>query len=81
MSYTNLKDYAKNMDIHEGDTVFISSDARIMMWDALTNKVNADLNLFIDGILEQLGGGRLYFQRITGIFAEGKRSIINQLHV
>lgn len=57
-SYILMKDYAKYFDIHEGDIVFISSDAGLMAYEAFKNKAAksaADLNAFIDGLIDVVG--------------------------
>lgn len=53
--YIKLKDYARYLEIEKGDIVFVSSDAKKMMWDAVKNKESADLNLFIDGLIAAVG--------------------------
>ena len=50
MEYVGLEEYASRMDINSDDIVFISSDSKKMMWDAVSRKQPADLNLFIDEI-------------------------------
>ena len=54
-NYIALNDYARFMEIEPGDIIFISSDARKLMWDALSNQSSTDLNQFIDGLIEAVG--------------------------
>lgn len=73
MSYVELKDYAEKMGVQEGDTIFISSDARKMMWDAVLNKRDQDLNKFIDGLIEAVGrDGTIIFPTYNWDFCSGK---------
>lgn len=71
--YIQLKDYAKHMGICKGDIVFITSDARVMMWDAMQNKCKPDLNMFIDGLIEVVGeDGTIIFPTYNWGFCDGK---------
>ena len=72
-SYISLKDYAKNMQIRKGGTVFISSDAKILLIDALRNKSSLNLNDFIDGLIDEIGpDGTLIFPTFNWGFCRGK---------
>lgn len=54
-SYVELEDYANAMGIKKGDFVFISSDSRIIMIDALRYGKDSNLNRFIDGLVKTVG--------------------------
>lgn len=70
--YIELKDYAKNMGIEKGDIVMISSDAKIMLFDAMRNKASKDLNDFIDGLKEAVGAeGTILFPTYNWDFCKG----------
>lgn len=71
--YINLNDYACYLEIKKGDIIFVSSDAKIMMWDAMKNKESADLNHFIDGLIEAVGEeGTIIFPTYNWDFCGGK---------
>ena len=71
--YVPLIDYAEHLGIHEGDTVFISSDSRILLYDALRNDAPLDLNPFIDGLLRAVGkNGTVIFPTYNWDFCKGK---------
>lgn len=73
MAYVTLKNYAKYMGIHSGDKIFISSDGRKLMWDAIMNKADSDLNQFIDGLVEAVGEeGTVIFPTYNWGFCEGR---------
>ena len=76
--YITLKDYAKHMKIEAGDIVMISSDARKMMWDAVSNKEKANMNDFIDGLLEAVGEkGTVIFPTYNWDFCGGTTFDLN----
>ena len=71
--YIPLSDYAKHMQIQKGDTIFISSDAKTMLLDALENESDMNLNLFIDGLLQAVGNeGTVVFPTYNWDFCKGK---------
>ena len=71
-NYIPLKEYGKQMGIKTGDIVFISSDAKIMLLDALRNKSSKDLNDFIDGLIEVVGeNGTIFFPTYNWGFCKG----------
>lgn len=73
MSYIQLRDYAKHMNIGQGSVAFISSNAENMLWDAFVNKASADLHEFIDGLMETIGpDGTLMFPTYSWDFCQGK---------
>lgn len=72
-NYIQLKDYAKHMDIMPGDIVFISSDSRIMLYDSLRVGIDANLNDFIDGVIEAVGEqGTVVFPTYNWDFCKGE---------
>lgn len=72
MEYVGLEEYASRMDINSDDIVFISSDSKKMMWDAVSRKQPADLNLFIDGIIQAVGiEGTVIFPTYNWDFCNG----------
>lgn len=71
-NYIALNDYARFMEIEPGDIIFISSDARKLMWDALSNQSSTDLNQFIDGLIEAVGSeGTVIFPTYNWDFCGG----------
>ena len=71
--YIPLHDYAKAMGVQKGDVVFISSDSKIMLMDAMMNRVPIDLNPFIDGLIEAVGEeGTILFPTYNWDFCSGK---------
>lgn len=54
-AYIPLKDYAKHLDIHLGDTIFISSDVIRPLADARLNRQKANINNLLDGFIEAVG--------------------------
>lgn len=72
-NYIPLYDYAANMGINKGDIVFISSDSRIMLYDAMRNKSQINLNRFIDGLINVIGSeGTLIFPTYNWGFCKGE---------
>ena len=70
--YISLRDYAKHLPIEKGDVVFISSDAKLMMLEAMRNKQKLDLNEFIDGVIEAVGEeGTILFPTYNWDFCKG----------
>jgi len=71
--YISLDMYAKKMNIYKGDTIFVSNDTRKMMWDAMRNNANSDMNIFIDGLIEAVGEeGTVIFPTYNWDFCKGK---------
>ena len=71
--YIPLHDYAKAMGVKKGDVVFISSDSRVLLFDAMKNKASIDLNPFIDGMIEAVGKeGTILFPTYNWDFCSGK---------
>ena len=71
--YIPLHDYAKAMRVMKGDVVFISSDSKVMLMDAVMNKAAIDLNPFIDGLIEAVGEeGTILFPTYNWDFCSGK---------
>lgn len=67
-----LKDYYKYMDIQKGDIIFISSDTRRMLCDAMRNHLGTDLNLFLDGLIRAVGKeGTIILPTYNWGFCEG----------
>ena len=54
-NYIKLKEYAAHLEIEKGDTILVSSDAKVLLWDAKKNNESTDLNAFIDGLIEAVG--------------------------
>ena len=72
MGYIKLRDYASKMGIKKGDIVFISSDSRLMLFEAMQNEQKPDLNDFIDGLMEQVGdSGTIIFPTYNWDFCGG----------
>lgn len=73
MEYISLRNWGKNLDLHKGDIVFISSDVRKMLLYSIRNKDTKDLNEFIDGIIEEIGEeGTLIFPAYNWGFCKGE---------
>lgn len=73
-SYIRLRDYAKYLDINDGDTIFVSSDSKILLYEALKNKEKPDLNQFIDGLIDAVGDdGTIIFPTYNWDFCGGIR--------
>ena len=53
--YVSIYDYPRYMNIKEGDIIFISSDTRLMLYDAVRNKSSLILDDFIDGLIDAVG--------------------------
>lgn len=71
--YIELKDYSKYMDVQQGDIVFISSDTRRMLCDAMHNHSDSDLNLFLDGLIKSVGEeGTIILPTYNWGFCEGE---------
>ena len=71
--YILLKDYSKYMEIDKGEIVFITSDSKKLLWDAMCHKEKADLNAFIEGVISAVGeGGTVIFPTYNWDFCGGK---------
>ena len=71
--YIELKDYPKYMGIQKGDIVLISSDAKLMLYDALAHRKPLDLNSFIDGLIDAVGeDGTVIFPTYNWGFCKGE---------
>lgn len=72
-NYVPLIEYATHMGINEGDNIFISSDSKMLLFDALQNDANLDLNQFIDGLIKAVGNnGTVIFPTYNWDFCKGK---------
>lgn len=70
--YIRLGNYAEHMKIEAGDIVFVSSDARKMIWDAVSHHEESDLNAFIDGMIKAVGSeGTVIFPTYNWDFCQG----------
>ncbi len=70
--YIALRDYAKHLNIKPGDMLWVSSDTKIMLFDAMRNRSSRDLNDFIDGLKEAVGPeGTLLFPTFNWDFCHG----------
>lgn len=71
--YIRLEEYPKRMKIQKGDAIFISSDVKIMLWDAKMNTGEFDLLLFIDSLKKAVGeDGTIIFPTYNWDFCQGK---------
>ncbi|MGN0902577.1 MAG: AAC(3) family N-acetyltransferase, partial [Succinivibrio sp.] len=69
-----LKEYGQHLELKKGDFIFVSSDTRRMLLDALRHKSSADLNDLIDGLLEAVGSdGTVVFPCYNWDFCKGLR--------
>ena len=72
MGYIKLRDYASQMGIKKGDIVFVSSDSKLMLFEAMQNGQKPELNDFIDGLIEQVGdSGTVIFPTYNWDFCGG----------
>lgn len=68
-----LRDYPKYMKINSGETIFVSSDVKKMVWEGAGNHRDFDLNPFIDGLIEAVGSeGTVIFPTYNWDFCGGK---------
>lgn len=71
--YIDIVDYPKYMDINKGDTIFISSDTKKILWDAIENQSDTDLNKLIDGLIERVGNeGTIIIPTFNWGFCKGE---------
>ena len=71
--YVELKNYARQLDINQGDVIFISSDTRKIMWDAMSHGKEINLDELIDGFIEAVGEeGTVLFPTYNWDFCKGK---------
>lgn len=71
--YIKLSDYAKYLEIRKGDIIFVSSDTKKLLYDAIKHGEKVDLNLLIDGLIEEVGkGGTVVFPTYNWDFCDGK---------
>ena len=71
-NYIKLTDYGKHMGIQPGDIIFISSDAKKLLWDAVSSHEQPDLNQFIDGLIQAVGNdGTVIFPVYNWDFCKG----------
>ena len=70
--YIPLIDYGKHMKIEKGDAILVSSDAKKMIWDAISNRSKTDLNQFIYGLINEVGtDGTVIFPTYNWDFCNG----------
>lgn len=73
-NYLPLSSYGSRMGIEPGSIIMITSDSKMMLWDAVNHHANTDLNAFIDGIIEVIGNeGTLLFPTYNWSFCEGEK--------
>lgn len=71
--YIEMYDYPKYMNIEKGDIVFISSDTKRMLYDAMRHKSSMKLDDFIDGLIDAVGDdGTVIFPTYNWGFCGGK---------
>lgn len=71
--YVKMYDYPKYMNIEKGDIVFISSDTKRMLYDAMRNKIPLKLDDFIDGLIDAVGDdGTVIFPTYNWGFCRGE---------
>lgn len=72
-NYIPLVEYANHMGINKGDNIFISSNVETLLFDALENGAELDLNDFIDGLIKAVGNdGTIIFPTYNWSFCKGK---------
>lgn len=77
--YIEMYDYPKYMNIEKGDIVFISSDTRFMLYDAMRNKRSLRLDDFIDGLIDAVGDdGTVIFPTYNWGFCRGEEFDYNK---
>ncbi|MCR5267170.1 MAG: DUF4910 domain-containing protein [Lachnospiraceae bacterium] len=72
-TYIPLKELASHLRLHKGDRVFVTSDVKQLLYDLITHEDETDLNILIDGIIEQIGpDGTLVFPTFNWAFCKGE---------
>lgn len=72
MGYTKLASIVKELDIHNGDNIFVSSDVTALLMTALKNRDTIDLNVFIDSLIDAIGdNATLMFPTYNWDFCHG----------
>lgn len=71
--YVKLKDMVKCLDLQKGDKVWIASDMKRVLYNCLENGDDADLNVFIDSIIDIIGEtGTILIPTFNWDFCKGK---------
>lgn len=71
--YIKLKDLPKQFDIEKGDTIYVSSDIKRLLYSCMEHEDDTDFNVFIDGIIDIIGEeGTLIFPAFNWDFCKGR---------
>lgn len=53
--YVSLRDIAKRLDIHRGDTLLVSSDMKGLLFQCMEHGDETDLNVFLESLMKAVG--------------------------
>lgn len=71
--YIRIKDIASHLGLHKGDKVYVTSDVKELLYQAMHNGDDTDLNILIDSIIDIIGEeGSLVFPVFNWSFCGGK---------
>lgn len=71
--YISTKELAKNLHIHEGDRIYVTSDVKELLYEIMQHEDESDLNILIDGIIDIIGPeGSLVFPTFNWSFCKGE---------
>ena len=72
-NYIPLKELASHLRLNKGDNVFVTSDVKQLLYDLIQNGDETDLNILIDGMIEEIGPeGTLVFPTFNWAFCKGE---------
>lgn len=72
MNYIKIADIPEKLNINKGDKIFISSDIKKIIFEAIRNDDSGDLNTFIARIIDVIGSeGTLIFPTYNWDFCKG----------
>lgn len=71
--YVSLQNLAKEFGFKKGDNIFVTSDVKQLLYDAMQHEDTTDLNVLIDGIIDIIGEeGTLVFPTFNWGFCKGE---------
>lgn len=70
--YIKIKDIASHLGLNKGDRVYVTSDVKELLYQAMHEEDSTDLNILIDGIIDIIGEeGSLVFPVFNWAFCGG----------
>ncbi|MBQ6128383.1 MAG: DUF4910 domain-containing protein [Lachnospiraceae bacterium] len=70
--YIKLRDLASHLQINKGDRVYVTSDVKGLLYEAMHHDDETDLNILIDGMIDIIGSeGSLVFPTFNWSFCGG----------